>query len=99
MGQQDFFHVGMMTRYAILSTSHPTTRRIIALLLDQECSHDQIKAVVRRSGSTISEHMKKLDSARLILQEEVAKCVSSAFQTSKAKGNGVGKIVVRCKRA
>jgi|SRR5581483_705067 len=43
----------------ISNTSHPTTRRIIALLLDKECSHDQIKSAMRKSGSTISVHMKK----------------------------------------
>ena len=50
----------------ISNTSHPTTRGILALLLDKECNHDQIKNAMRRSGSTISVHMKRLDSAGLV---------------------------------
>lgn len=56
---------------AISSASHTTTMTIMALLLRRECSYGQIKNMVRRSGSTVCEHLKRLLSAGLVSRRRV----------------------------
>jgi predicted transcriptional regulator len=56
---------------AIASADHPTTIAIMALLLGHECSYEQIKNTVMKSGSTICEHLKRLHSAGLISRRRV----------------------------
>ena len=75
----------------IANTSHPTTRRIVSLLLNQECSHYQIKTAIGKSGSTISVHMKKLESAGLVSTKKSGRvrifCISDITKAT-AVSNG-----------
>lgn len=70
---------------ALISGCHDTTVAILALLMKQECSFNQIRAKIGRSGSMVSEHLKRLHSAGLVSKRRVdRRWVYGVADTDKA---------------
>lgn len=56
---------------AISFADHPTTIAIMSLLPRHECSFGQIRNTIMKSGSTVCEHLKRLDSAGLVSRRRI----------------------------